>query len=356
MNAVSLLMSCLESENHAALITSDCNRRYFTGLSSSAGVAVVTSQKAYFIIDSRYFEKAQKTIQDFEVILQDDLRKQILEILLHHNIKKLSIESKYMTVNELHEYHKKYHHNLKLDISDWLSEKIEEFRICKDENEVDCIKKAQEIAEKAFEKILDFIRVGRTEKEIAAELNYYMMKFGADGISFDTIAISGQNTSMPHGTPSNKKVQNGEFITMDFGAVYNAYHSDMTRTIAVGKPTTRMQEVYMSVTVALQDAIEAAKPNITCNLLDSVARNTLEAWGLDKYFGHGLGHGVGIEIHEAPSVSPKCGKNLQKGMVITIEPGVYIPKKFGVRVEDMVLITDDGCENLTKSTKKLIYL
>ena len=240
--------------------------------------------------------------------------------------------------------------------NDSLSNAISTLRMTKDEEEVECIRKAQEIAEKALEELKGFIRVGVTEREIALELNRLMFAYGAEDLSFDTIVLSGANTSMPHGVPSDKKVEEGEFVLIDFGAVYNGYHSDMTRTLCVGEPSEEMKKVYNIVLEAQLAGIEAAKAGILGSELDKISRDVIEQAGYGSCFGHSLGHGVGMEIHEKPNASPNYKLALNKGAVVTVEPGIYIAGKFGVRIEDFVILTENGCENLTKSAKNLITL
>ncbi len=345
----------LKDETHAAFITGDISRRYVTGFSSSAGVVLVTKNKSYFIVDGRYFEKAEQQAKGCEVILLTDLRKQLYAIIESEGIEVISIESKTVTVSELEDY-KKLFNALTVDSSSWLSVTIERMRIIKSEEEILKIEAAQRIAEAAFSKLITSIRVGMTEKQVASVLNFYMMDLGADGISFDTIAASGINSACPHAVPTDKPLQNGEFLTLDFGAVVDGYHSDMTRTVVIGKPDDEMKNIYNAVWGANVDALKAVRADITGKLLDNVARSTMDAWGYEKYFTHGLGHGVGLEIHEAPNISPKSPFTLREGMIITIEPGAYIPHKYGVRIEDMVVVTPDGCLNLTKTPKTLIYI
>ncbi|MCR4794629.1 MAG: aminopeptidase P family protein [Ruminococcus sp.] len=338
-----------------ALITSDINRRYFTGMKSSAGVVLAFPDKAYLLIDFRYIEKARATVKDAEVIEAKKLYPQIMELLKKHEAKSMAIESETMTVKELNAYE---HFYTTIDIihNDSLSNAISNLRMVKDEGEIECIRKAQEIAEKALEELKGFIKVGVTEREIALELNRLMFAYGAEDLSFDTIVLSGANTSMPHGVPSDKKVENGEFVLIDFGAVYNGYHSDMTRTLCVGEPSDEMKKVYNIVLEAQLAGIEAAKAGIMGSDLDKVSRDIIEQAGYGSCFGHSLGHGVGMEIHEKPNASPNYKLPLNKGAVVTVEPGIYIAGKFGVRIEDFVILTENGCVNLTKSAKNLISL
>lgn len=355
MNIIQRIQNFIENYTDAVMITSEVSRRYVTGFSSSDGTVIITKEKAYFIIDSRYFEMAQKAVGGYEVILQNDLHKQFNTIFFEHNIATVFVESDFMTLTQLSALTTSFL-NVRFNTTSRLSDFITKMRIIKDEEEIAKIISAQRIAEKAFTKLLSNMRAGMTEKQIAAVLNFFMMDMGADDLSFPTIAASGVNSACPHAVPTNKPVMDGDFLTLDFGAVVDGYHSDMTRTVVFGKPNDEMKRVYNAVWGANTDALKAVRPEISCKLIDNVARSTLEAWGYEKYFGHGLGHGVGLEIHEAPSVSPRSSTTLREGMIITIEPGVYIPETYGVRIEDMCVVTKDGCRNLTETPKTLIYI
>lgn len=355
MNRFERLFERLPDEIDCALITSDVNRRYFTGMKSSDGVVLVFRDKAYLIIDFRYIEKARATVVCAEVIEQKKLFSQISELLLERNAKTMAIESETMTVSNLNRY-KNALKEIEVDDSDSLSNAISLLRAVKDEEELNCIRKAQEIAEKAFEEILGFIKPGVTEREIALELNRRMFLHGAEDLSFETIALSGANTSMPHGVPSDKKVENGDFVLMDFGAVYNGYHSDMTRTVCVGEPDEDMKKVYNIVLQAQEACLEAAHAGMTGSELDKIARDIIEDAGYGDCFGHSLGHGVGLEIHEKPNASPNCDTILKAGAVVTVEPGIYLSGKFGVRIEDFVILTEKGNINLTKCAKNILSL
>lgn len=345
----------LKDEHHGIIITSDINRHYFCGFKSSAGVVLITKEQSYLLIDFRYFEKAKEKVNDCQVLLLENMRKQLMELLLKHDILTLSVESAAMTISTLDSYRDKFSF-IQFDSSSWLSDIILSMRLIKSDDEVLKIVKAQRIAERAFSKLIGKIKIGYTEKHIAAMLNYFIMEGGADELSFETIAASGVNSASPHATPTDKQLAGGDFLTLDFGAVFDGYHSDMTRTVVIGKPTGKMQEMYSAVLSANLDALKAAKAGITGKLLDTVARSTLDAWGYGENFRHGLGHGVGMEIHEQPTASPGSNITLREGMIVTIEPGAYIPGEYGVRIEDMVLITKDGCKNLTKTSKKLVYI
>ena len=229
-------------------------------------------------------------------------------------------------------------------------------RSVKDGEELDAMVAAQRIAERALDQILGEIRPGVTEKEIAARLQYLMLHYGAENMSFDPIVVSGPNGSLPHGVPGERVIQNGEFVTMDFGCIYHGYCSDMTRTVAVGFATEEMQRVYHTVLSSQEAGIRAARAGVTGREVDGAARAVITAAGYGDYFGHSFGHGVGVEIHEAPNASPMNEKPLPAGAVISAEPGIYLPGKLGVRIEDVILLTEEGCKDLTKAPKELIIL
>lgn len=341
---------CLFSD--CAIITSDVNRRYFTGMKSSAGTLLVFPEKSYLIIDFRYIEKARKTVKNCEVVLQKKLCEQINELVFAHNAKKLSVEAQSVTVSQLQTFEKTI--NCEIDSTDELSKAISRIRAIKSPDEISKIRQAQMIAEKAYSHILEFTKVGKTEREIQLELDFFMLKNGAEGMSFDTIALSGKNTSLPHGVPTDKEIKSGEFVLLDFGAVVDGWHSDMTRTFCVGKPTDEMQKVYETVLNAQQKALSVVKSGVKAKELDKTAREVIENAGYGEYFGHALGHGVGMEIHEPPTASPSSDDVLAENMIVTVEPGIYLPEKFGVRIEDFVVVKNDGFENLTTADKKLV--
>lgn len=229
-------------------------------------------------------------------------------------------------------------------------------RMVKDDAELARLAKAEAIGDAAFSYILDRIKPGITEAEIALELEFYMKRQGASRLSFDTIAASGPNSSMPHAQVTNRRVEKGDFVTMDFGCVYQGYCSDMTRTVAVGTPTEEMKKVYQIVLDANLRAMDSIREGVRCSEIDAVARDYIRDCGYGAYFGHGLGHGVGLDIHEEPRFSPKCDVITRENMVITDEPGIYLPGRFGVRIEDLVVVKKDGFETLSRSDKKLIIL
>ena len=344
-----------QQQGTCALIIAPENRRYFTGFESSDGFLIVSENRAVFITDGRYIEAAEKQVSNCEVMLLGKAYPQIAQILKEMDCRRLLVESTRMTLstyNALKGVLKK----TPISTDTTLDTIINTLRSIKTETEVQSIVKAQRIAEDAFEHILKFIKPGVTEKEIALELDFYMLSHCGEGLSFETIAVSGANTSMPHGVPSNKKVENGDFVTMDFGTIINGYHSDMTRTVAVGCATDEMKNAYDAVLRAQENCLNNIKASISCKDGDEFARSVLRDAGLGQYFTHSTGHGVGVEIHEFPNLSPASDSILQVGNIVTVEPGIYIPEKFGIRIEDMALITENGCRNLTNANKNLIIL
>ena len=342
-------------ENEALLILSDSNRFYFTGFHSSAGSVLITKDEAYFFIDFRYFEKAKSVVNSCRVILCEKRNEQIYNTIKEHRIDTLFIETNYVCINELKDLRSNFCNIQILDDARF-DKIIEEMRSIKNREELVYIKEAQKLTDKTFEYILNNIKEGRTEKEIMLDMEFYMRRLGSEGVSFDFIVVSGENSSLPHGVPTDKPIEKGDFITMDFGAVVNGYRSDMTRTVALGDISEEQKRVYETVLKAQLDALSYVKTGAKCNEIDKIARDVIYSNGYEGCFGHGLGHSVGIDIHEMPSFSPRCTTVLKTGMVMTVEPGIYIENKFGVRIEDMIFVTDNGFENITKSEKKLIIL
>lgn len=337
----------------AVIITEPVARRYLTGFETGdAGTLVITEKGAYFIIDGRYIEAAERAVTAATVVLQDKLYAQIADLL--GSAVNVAVQSE-LTCRKL-EAMRAGLSGVRLTPCEAVDNELERMRAVKTEEEVNNIIAAQRIAEIAFDHILGFIRDGVSDLEIAAELEYIMRKNGAEGLSFETIAVSGEESSMPHGVPTGRKVRAGDFITMDYGALINGCHSDMTRTVAYGYATDRMREVYDTVLAAQLASLDILRAGIDCSAGDKAARDVIENAGYGDYFTHSTGHSVGYEIHESPNLSRLSTDKLQSGNVVTVEPGIYIPSEFGVRIEDMVLITDSGCVNLTKSEKKLIIL
>lgn len=314
----------------------------------------LTVDKAVLFVDFRYFEKAKKTVQNMEVVLASNFFANIKELLETENIKKVLLETDFVNLDSF-ERMKNVFEGIEVSTDNSLSQTINSLRQIKSAEEIECIKKSQEITDNAFTHILNFIKEGFTEREIALELEFFMRKTGGEGVAFDTIAVSGKNSSLPHGVPTDKPLEAGDFLTMDFGAVYNGYCSDMTRTVAIGYVTDEQQKVYDTVLNAQLSALKEIAPNKVCKEIDKIARDIINK-EFEGCFGHGLGHSVGLEIHENPALNTRDETLLKAGIIMTVEPGIYLPDKFGVRIEDMVLITDTSHENLTKSPKELIII
>lgn len=337
----------------AMLITSAPGEYYALGFHGE-GVAVVTPGKTWYYTDTRYIEAANTQVTGAEIATSpagqtyQTLTQAIVDAC---GVKKLGIEDAYMSVGDFRGWEKALTAEL---IS--ASKLLEELRMVKDAEELTAMREAQRITDEAFTAILAFIKPGVTEQEIAARLQYEMLRRGAERMSFDPIVASGPNGSKPHAIPGGRRVQRGEFITMDFGCVYGGYCSDMTRTIALGKPSDEMRKVYDIVYRAQQAGIAAAKGGVVGADVHEAGRKVIADGGYDDFFGHGFGHSLGIEIHEDPRFSPKWHGVIPAGATLSAEPGIYLPGKFGVRIEDVVVLTDNGCENLTKSPKELLIL
>jgi len=342
-------------KSEALIITGGYNRFYFTGFESSAGTVIITKEKSYFLIDFRYIEKAKKTVTSCEVLLSQRTDDEIKDILEKHGIKKIYVEAYSLSVNQFTNF-KNTFKGIEVSSDSSMNAYIDEMRSIKTGDEIELIKKAQIMTDDTFSYIIERIEAGRTELEIMLDMEFYMRKLGSEGVSFDFIVVSGKNSSLPHGVPTDKKVEKGDFITMDFGSVYNGYRSDMTRTVAVGNVTDEQRFVYDTVLKAQLAALDAVKAGVVCKDIDKIARDIIYNEGFEGCFGHGLGHSVGIEIHESPCFNTRDTTVLQAGTVMTVEPGIYLENKFGVRIEDMVIATDTGCVNITSSKKDLIIL
>lgn len=357
MNHFQEIAAKLEAyELDAMLLTGEANRLYATGFHSSGtdGVALVTRNHTYYFTDSRYTEAAERSILGAvlrEVKTGRGYTVLVEEVIQEEGLQRIGFEDAYMTVQDYERYRKA----LSCELVP-ATELLLQLRMVKSEEELEAMIGAQRIAERALEEILKEIRPGVTEKEIAARLQYLMLHYGASDMSFDPIVVSGPNGSLPHGVPTEKKIQSGEFVTMDFGCIYRGYCSDMTRTVAVGSVTEEMRNVYETVLSAQLAGIEAAQAGVTGKEVDGAARAVIAEAGYGAYFGHSFGHGVGVEIHESPNASPMNEKPLPKGAVISAEPGIYLPGKLGVRIEDVIVLTEDGCRNITKAPKELLVL
>jgi len=343
------LQTSLQS-SECYLITSFENYRYFSGFSGSNCALIITSTDALLLTDGRYTEQAKIEAPESEIILQKgSLNALICEILTEKNIRTVNYETE-----KLSDFTVSF---LKAKTSDicWLPVPsfATDLRAVKDEDELSCIRRAVEISDKAFLKLLPEIEIGMSEREVAARLEYYMAILGSEHPAFETISASGVRSSLPHGAPTDKKICENELLTLDFGACFNGYMSDITRTIMIGAPCDKLVNIFDTVLAVQEACVNAVKPGILAKELDLLQRKLFEEAGFSEYICHSLGHGVGLEIHEAPTVS-KLGETILKpGMVITIEPGLYIPNLGGVRTEDTVLVTESGFERLTKSPRNV---
>ncbi len=346
----------LPADDTAALVTATHHIRYLTGFPSGDSFLLVTREKAYFLTDFRYIEAAKRTVTGAECVMISRLGSAVYDIAKRHNLRCILLETADTTIGFAKRLREQVA-DITFDNGGELDKWLCEMRAVKDALEVDKILQAQTLAEEGFDHILQYIREGMTEREIALELEFFIRKRGAERIAFDCIVVSGVNTSLPHGIPTDKRVRRGEFITMDFGAVVDGYHSDMTRTVALGEVNDEQRRVYDTVQKAQQAALSTLAEGLLCVEGDAAARGVIEQAGYGAYFGHATGHGVGLQIHEEPRLSAAAGEQrLKAGQVVTVEPGIYLEGRFGVRIEDMVLIEKNGCRNLTKSTKELLLI
>lgn len=342
------------AEDAAALVISPENRYWLTGYFSTDGTVLVTKQKAYFFIDFRYIEKAREVVPFCEIILAERGGVDAADYCKKLGIKTVFAETDRLNVADFKGWQAKLGDTLKE--TDDLDRFFKENRAVKSSRELDAIRRAQVLTDETFSYICERIEAGRTEREVMLDMEFYIRKLGSEGASFEFIVVSGKNSSLPHGVPTDKKIEKGDFLTMDFGGIVDGYHSDMTRTVAVGTATDEMKKVYETVYAAQEAAFAAIRPGVDCFDVDKAARDLINGAGYEGCFGHGLGHGVGVEIHEAPNFNTACHTLLRPGMVMTVEPGIYLENKFGVRIEDMVFVTENGFENITKSPKNLIIL
>lgn len=356
MNNISRIQEKLiEKELDAIIVTDEKNQRYATGFAFTDGVVIVAREKAWLLTDSRYIEAAEMTsggcctVQMFDKDhKQADL---IRAALAEAQVQRLGGEESKLSYSEYTAMEKTC--GMALIPAESV---FAELRCSKNEEEIASMRQAQAISEKALEEVLGIIKPGMTEREVAAELVYRMLRNGSEGNSFDPIVVTGAKTSMPHGVPGDEIIRDGDFITMDFGSLKNGYCSDMTRTVAVGHVTDEMRNVYDTVLKAQLAGIAAARAGIPGCEIDLAARKVIEDAGYGPYFGHSFGHSLGLDIHEAPGASPNSKVLMPVGAVVSAEPGIYLPGRFGVRIEDVMILRENGCEIITKAPKQLIVL
>ncbi len=337
----------------AMLITSEPGERYAAGFYGE-GVVLVAPGRAAYITDPRYIEAARKSVTDAEVMVVEKGRGYLTligEFLASAGVKTLGFEEDAVSFSAYQTYAEK------LPVSLIPAGRLLlELRAAKDSFEIECMIRAQRIAERAFDEILTFLRPGVTEREVAAKLTYDMLRFGGEKNSFDPIVVSGVNGSLPHGVPSDKPIRPGEFVTMDFGCKWGGYCSDMTRTVAVGRPSEEMEQVYELVLKAQLAGLAASKAGVPGKSIDAAARAVIEAGGYGPYFSHAYGHSLGLEIHEGPNANSREETLMPVGAVVSAEPGIYLPGRFGVRIEDVAVMEPSGCRNITRAPKELIIL
>ena len=354
MKNIEKYLSILGEEVDGLLLTSRYSRYYGAEFDIAEGVAIVTKNGCRYFTDSRYIEAAEKGIQGFDVQMVDRGRDYCLllnKAITDFGVTRLGYEESYLTMAEYLTYEQKLSAKLVP-----FNKQINGFRAVKEDWELALMVKAQEITDAAFTEVLTKIKVGMTEKELCAELIYCLLKNGGEGLSFDPIVVSGPNTSLPHGVPGERKLREGDFITMDFGVLYQGYCSDMTRTVALGYATDEMKKVYETVLAAQAAGIAATRAGVTGKEVDGAARKVIADAGYGDCFGHGYGHSLGLEIHESPNCNPSGETVMMENMVSSAEPGIYLPGKFGVRIEDVVIFKDGGCVDITKSPKNLIII
>lgn len=342
----------INNDIDAVLVSSPYNKFYFGGLYSGSGYIFTTRNNQYIIVDFRYYEEAKSKNKVFEVILlskENTIDKIINSLIVKEGIEIIGFEGQEITYDFYNKLNKSIDCRLKsLDIS--------KIRMIKDSDEIENIKIACAIADSAFNHILGFIKEDLSEKAVENELVRYIKEQGGQKESFDTIVASGLRGALPHGKASEKLIKKGELVTLDFGVKYNNYCSDITRTVALGSCSDELNNIYNIVNAAGEEAMKIAKPRVTLGDLDFAARKIIEKEGFGGYFGHNLGHGIGIQVHEHPDVSPNNTEILEEGMIVTIEPGIYLPELGGVRIEEDILITNNGCVKLTSSTRDLIVI
>ncbi len=328
------------------------NQGYVTGFPSPDLSVLLTTEENYLITDFRYIETAEDICGGLFQVRMTQTGQSAFDLLKEMRVARLGVEEAVLTVADS----KKISEVLpKAELVD-ASGLMEDIRIIKDETELAAMERAIELTDRCFSHMLQTLHPGMTEREGALEIETFLKKNGAQHLSFDTICVSGMRTSLPHGVPSDKIIEKGDLVTMDFGCVVDGYCSDMTRTVAIGSATDEQREVYNIVLEAQLAALSALKAGMEWAQGDKIARDIIEAAGYGPYFGHGLGHGVGLEIHELPTMSRRGRGVFAENMTVTVEPGIYLPKKFGVRIEDLAIITSSGIINKVKSNKEFIIL
>lgn len=330
------------------LCTNPVNRRYLTGFTGSAGIAWISADRQIIMTDFRYIEQVKVESPDWELVRIENPIDTLKTLIDENDISKIAFEADHITVRHLDQWKEKLSVEF-LGITDW----VQELRIVKTPREIEFIRKAAKIGDQAFAELLPKIRSGVSEKELALELEFLMRRAGASGMSFSPIVASGPQSALPHARPSERVLMHGDFVVFDFGCIVDGYCSDMTRTVVIGEPEEQHLLVYDLVLKAQIESLTSVAPGMKGSEIDAIARDIISDAGYGEYFGHGLGHGVGLEIHENPRLSRTDDTPLEAGMIVTVEPGVYLPGFGGVRIEDLVAVTEDGHEVLTSTFKEL---
>lgn len=352
MKLMKLREQMQKRELDSLLVTNPYNLRFITGFTGTAGLALITPNDAWFITDFRYTEQAGEQVKEFKVVqAQKGLLDEVARIAQEAAVERLAFEQDYMTFATYSQYQEKLSATLEP-----VSDLIEQLRMVKAPEEIDVLKAAAKIADDAFEHICTYIKPGMTELQVSNELEFFMRAQGATSSSFDIIVASGLRSALPHGVASDKKIEQGDLITLDFGALYQGYVSDITRTVAVGEPSDKLKEIYQVVLDSQVLALENIKPGMTGIEADAIARDYIKSKGYGEAFGHSTGHGIGLEVHEGPGLSFRSETVLEPNMAVTVEPGIYLPGIGGVRIEDDILITETGNVRLTHSSKELRIL
>ncbi|MDR2817108.1 MAG: aminopeptidase P family protein [Oscillospiraceae bacterium] len=343
-----------QDEIDAGIVVGSDNRFYFCNAKTSDGILLVNKKEAFLLVDSRYLTYCEEVAKDCNVILMSDCKKQIQNFIRECKAKKVGVDVSNVSMKDF-KYFSSLSEGTILD-SDALENAIRDQRAIKDETEIENIKAGQNLLDMGFVYILEHIKPGISELELAAKLEFYLRQQGAQKVAFDFIVTSGVKTALPHGMPGDKLLYEGDLVMIDFGVIYNNYCSDMTRTVAVKKASEKQREIYGLVLNAQKLAIDAIRPGGICKEIDLLARNFLNQKGVKDYFGHGLGHGLGLAVHEKPNLSSCSCDIISKGNVVTVEPGIYLKSEFGVRIEDTVIVTDFGTQNITKSFKEELLI
>ncbi|GIP02191.1 Xaa-Pro dipeptidase [Paenibacillus lautus] len=337
----------------AMLVASPINRRYLTGFTGSAGYVLITRDEAYLLTDFRYMTQAPQQAVGFKVVEHGPkVMETVKDLLSSEGIASLGFEQDHVTYGVFSAYSEQLAPISLVPVSGL----VEDLRIFKDAEELSIMQRAADLADQTFSHVLTILAAGKTEREIDLEMEMFMRKHGATASSFDTIVASGERSALPHGVASERVIQGNEFVTFDFGALLDGYCSDLTRTVALGSPDPKLKEIYDIVLEAQLHALDHIKPGMTGREADALARDIISRYGYGEYFGHSTGHGLGMEVHESPRLSKLSDDVLQPGMVVTVEPGIYLPGLGGVRIEDDIVITETGIRILTSSSKDYTVL